>query len=67
MKLRILTNDNFIDIEPINVDEDNLMQAIDEGNTIAMKTSDGNVFILNTINVVGIIVSHETNIPPISQ
>lgn len=65
MKMRILTNDNFIDIDA-DVDESNLMQAIDEGNTIAMKTSDGNVFILNTINVVGIIISHETNIPPIS-
>ena len=66
MKMRILTNDNFIDIDA-DVDESNLMQAIDEGNTIAMKTSDGNVFILNTVNVVGIIISHETNIPPISQ
>lgn len=66
MKLRILTNDNFIDIDVIGTNEDKLMEAIDAGNTIAMKTSDGNIFILNTINVVGIIVSHETNIPPIS-
>jgi len=66
MKMRILTNDNFIDIDA-DVDESNLMQAIDEGNTIAMKTSDGNIFILNTINVVGIIISHEMNIPPILQ
>jgi len=64
--MRILTNDNFIDIDA-DVDESNLMQAIDEGNTIAMKTSDGNIFILNTINVVGIIISHEMNIPPILQ
>lgn len=67
MVLRILTNDNYIDVHPANVDVHDLMNAIDQGNTIAMDTEDGNVFVLNTINVIGIIVSKENDIPPIQQ
>lgn len=65
MVLRILTNDNYIDIHPTNVNVHTLMQAIDEGNTIALDTVEGNVFVLNTMNTIGIIVSKENEIPPI--
>ena len=65
MKIRVLTDNNFIDIEIKEVSEETLLQALDDGNTVALTKADGNTFILNTLNVVAIEIFKDNNIPPI--
>lgn len=65
MKIRILTDNNFLDIEVKNISEELLMQALGEGNAVALTKEDGNTFILNTINVVAIEIFKDNDMPPI--
>lgn len=65
MKIRVLTDNNFIDIEIKEVSEETLLQALDDGNTVALTKADGNTFILNTLNVVAIEIFKDNSIPPI--
>lgn len=65
MVLRILTDTNYIDIEPKNIDEKSILQAIDECNAIALTLKDDSTFILNTANIVGIKIIKNEGIPPI--
>ena len=65
MKLRILTNENYIDVQPKNLTRQQLMEALDTGGSVAMDTVDGSIFILNTLNVMGIYIINDEDIPPI--
>lgn len=67
MVLRILTDTNYIDIEPIDISEQDILKAIDESNAVAMKLKDGTTFIMNTINIVGIKIISKEVIPPIQD
>ena len=65
MKIRVLTDNNFLDIEVKDVSEEALLQALDDGNTVALTKADGNTFILNTLNIVAIEIFKDNSIPPI--
>ena len=68
MKLRIITNENYIDVCPADgIDVHELMRALDEGNTIAIDTIEGDIFVLNAMNAIGIFIIKEKEIPPITQ
>lgn len=67
MVLRILTDTNYIDVEPIDISEQDILKAIDESNAVAMKLKDGTTFIMNTINIVGIKIISKEVIPPIQD
>ena len=41
------------------------MEALDTGGSVAMDTVDGSIFILNTLNVMGIYIINDEDIPPI--
>lgn len=61
MKLRIYTNDSILDIDVKDIyAEEDIANALSEGNTIALTKLDDNMIILNTINCVAIEI-----IPPI--
>lgn len=64
MKLRIYTEDNYIDVETkAEISKETLISQLDQGTTLMLETIDNNIFILNTINVVAI----EIIIPPIGK
>lgn len=64
MKLRIYTEDNYIDVETkAEISKETLISQLDQGTTLMLETIDNNIFILNTINVVAI----EIIIPPINK
>lgn len=64
MKLRIYTEDNYIDVETkVEISKETLISQLDQGTTLMLETIDNNIFILNTINVVAI----EIIIPPIGK
>lgn len=63
LKLRIYTINNYLDIETKDsISIDILTTQLDEGTTIMLETVDGNIFILNNINVLAIEVT-----PPIQN
>lgn len=63
MKLRIYTIYNYIDLEAkANIDIKLITEQLEEGNTVIIEKTDGNVFILNNLNVLAIEI-----IPPISE
>lgn len=64
MKLRIYTEDNYIDVETkAEISKETLISQLDQGTTLMLETIDNNIFILNTINVVAI----EIIMPPIGK
>ena len=64
MKLRIYTEDNYIDVETkAEISKETLISQLDQVTTLMLETIDNNIFILNTINVVAI----EIIIPPIGK
>ncbi len=66
MKIRILTDQNFIDVETLNVfTEEKLLEGLEQGAVIALPLKEGNVFVLNSINVVAVEIIKEANPPPI--
>lgn len=69
MKLRIYTIYNYLDITTkINININNITNQLEEGTTIMLEKEDGNIFILNNLNVLGIeIVSRKEEIPPIKK
>ncbi len=69
MKLRIYTIYNYLDIiTKINVDIKNIINQLEEGTTIMLEKEDGNIFILNNINVLAIeVVKEKDGIPPYSK
>lgn len=69
MKLRIYTIYNYLDITTkIDVDIKNITNQLEEGTTIMLEKEDGNIFILNNINVLAIeVVSEKDEIPPIQK
>ncbi len=63
MKLRIYTNDSILDIDIKDIyTQQDISDALAEGNTLALTKEDENMIILNTINCVAIEI-----IPPISD
>jgi len=55
MTIRVFTVDNFIDIELKSIIEpQTITEQLEEGNTVVLEESDGNIFILNNLNIVGI-------------
>lgn len=63
LKLRIYTINNYLDVETkASISIDVLTTQLDEGTTIMLETVDGNMFILNNINVLAIEVT-----PPIQN
>lgn len=69
MKLRIYTIYNYLDITTkIDIDINNITSQLEEGTTIMLEKDDGNIFILNNLNVLGIeILSSKEEIPPIQK
>lgn len=69
MKLRIYTIYNYLDITTkIDIDIKNITNQLEEGTTIMLEKEDGNIFILNNINVLAIeVVSDKIEIPPIQN
>ncbi len=69
MKLRIYTIYNYLDIVTKNdIRIEDIVNQLEEGNTIKLEKEDGNIFILNNLNVLGIeIVNNSIEIPPISK
>lgn len=69
MKLRIYTIYNYLDITTkIDIDIKNITNQLEEGTTIILEKEDGNIFILNNINVLAIeVVSDKIEIPPIQN
>lgn len=69
MNLRIYTIYNYLDITTkIDVDIKNITNQLEEGTTIMLEKEDGNIFILNNINVLAIeVVSEKDEIPPIQK
>lgn len=65
MILRVLTDNNFLDVElKEKIDFDRLTEAIDNSSTIMVETKQETTFFINTINVVAIEI---INIPPIKN
>lgn len=63
MKLRVYTNNNYLDLElKPTVDLDILIKQLDEGNTLYAELENGNSIILNTINIIAIEIC-----PPIQK
>lgn len=63
MKLRIYTIYNYIDIEAkVDIKTETLIEQLEEGNTVMIEKADGNIFILNNLNVLAIEI-----IPPITK
>jgi len=69
LKLRIYTIYNYLDIVTKNdIRIEDIVSQLEEGNTIKLEKDDGNIFILNNLNVLGIeIVNNSAEIPPISK
>lgn len=63
MKLRIYTIYNYIDIEAkVDIKVETILEQLEEGNTVMIEKIDGNIFILNNLNVLAIEI-----IPPITK
>lgn len=63
MKLRIYTIYNYIDIEAkVDIKVEAILEQLEEGNTVMIEKIDGNIFILNNLNVLAIEI-----IPPITK
>ena len=55
MILRILTDNNYLDVElKEQIDTEKLIEAIDNSSTIMVDTKQDTTFFINTINVVAI-------------
>lgn len=69
MKLRIYTIYNYMDITTkIDIDIKNIISQLEEGTTIMLEKDDGNIFILNNINVLAIeVINDKKEIPPIKN
>lgn len=65
MILRILTDNNYLDVElKEQTDTEKLIEAIDNSSTIMVDTKQDTTFFINTINVVAIEI---INTPPINN
>ena len=65
MILRILTDNNYLDVElKEHIDTEKLIEAIDNSSTIMVDTKQDTTFFINTINVVAIEI---INTPPINN
>jgi hypothetical protein len=65
MILRILTDNNYLDVElKEQIDTEKLIKAIDNSSTIMVDTKQDTTFFINTINVVAIEI---INTPPINN
>lgn len=65
MILRILTDNNYLDVElKEQIDTEKLIEAIDNSSTIMVDTKQDTIFFINTINVVAIEI---INTPPINN
>ncbi|MCI6189151.1 MAG: hypothetical protein MR691_04320 [Clostridium sp.] len=65
MILRILTDNNYLDVElKEQIDTEKLIEAIDNSSTIMVDTKQDTTFFINTINVVAIEI---INTPPINN
>ncbi len=65
MLLRILTDNNYLDVElKGQIDKEKLLDAIDNSSTIMVDTKQDTTFFINTINVVAIEI---INTPPINN
>lgn len=63
MKLRIYTIYNYMDIEAkVDIKVEAILEQLEEGNTVMIEKADGNIFILNNLNVLAIEI-----IPPITK
>lgn len=62
MKIRVYTCDTYLDIDIKDITQELLLQNLEDGNTVVLTKTDGNIFILNMINVIAIEV-----IPPINN
>lgn len=68
MKLRIYTIYNYLDITiKQDIEIEMIVKQLEEGTTIMLEKEDGNIFILNNINVLAIEVVAESKIPPIKN
>lgn len=55
MILRVLTNDNYLDVELKEpIDKERLIEAIDNSSTIMIDTKADTTFFINTINIIAI-------------
>lgn len=62
MILRVLTNDNYLDVELKEpIDKERLIEAIDNSSTIMIDTKADTTFFINTINIIAIEI---INTPP---
>ena len=65
MILRILTDNNYLDVElKEQIDTEKLIEAIDNSSTIMVDTKQDTTLFINTINVVAIEI---INTPPINN
>ena len=65
MLLRILTDNNYLDVElKGQIDKEKLLDEIDNSSTIMVDTKQDTTFFINTINVVAIEI---INTPPINN
>lgn len=65
MILRILTDNNYLDVElKEQIDTEKLIEAIDNSSTIMVDTKQDTTIFINTINVVAIEI---INTPPINN
>mgnify|MGYP003288924061 CR=1 FL=1 len=52
----------------IDIDIKNIISQLEEGTTIMLEKDDGNIFILNNINVLAIeVINDKKEIPPIKN
>lgn len=55
MQLRVYTIYNYLDVEvKDDIDVSIIINQLEEGNTIMLEKKDGNIFILNNLNVLAI-------------
>lgn len=64
MQLRVYTIYNYLDVEvKDDIDVSIIINQLEEGNTIMLEKKDGNIFILNNLNVLAI---EKIESPPIN-
>lgn len=64
MQLRVYTIYNYLDVEvKDDIDVSIIIHQLEEGNTIMLEKKDGNIFILNNLNVLAI---EKIESPPIN-
>ena len=55
MRLRVYTIYNYLDVEvKDDIEVSIIIKQLEEGNTIMLEKKDGNIFILNNLNVLAI-------------